>query len=651
MYTESKTYLSTLVSLWFRLITLAIVAFVFCEALELAQGQAQGWSYYLTSWEVSFEIVIRLVAAALLGVALGTVVTAIVSPFLYFGKAQRAALTDAVTRLAAILVVLLMARYSLQALLRWSYVWFHRGAAFDRVIWIAFYLAFAIALCFPRTRKEVATSLDGFLTTKMTRRTAIATLAGTVVVVGTEYALSNKLPAIRAASSGERPKTNFVLVTFDALSAEDMSLYGYRLATTPNIDSFARKATVFSNFYSVSTFTTPCIAGMLTGLYPSESSVYQLQGQLREASKSNSLPHLLKAGGYSTGAFLSNPFAYYFGKNLQRDFDIMPEPVFQKGAMQQLWDTTAALHQETGIGSRIDEYRDLEAMWNSLINAPRDLSGRYRAADSFQHAQEALDMLQEGFFLWVHVMTPHYPYLPDAADRGRFSGNTKTASLDNDNDRLWYPNYPPEKQSAVDQRRHRYDEFIATADRSFGSFMTNLERSGRLENTTVIVSADHGESFEGGVYRHESPYQTRPVIHVPLIIRTPSQQEGHSVDVTADQTALAPTILELAGQTKPDSMRARSLAGWLDGRGGGQNEGWAFGQYFERNSVFKPVRRGSIGVIDGQFQYVLYLDSRKGVLRPLNEAQVWDLDRSAEHPERATALRQAIQSRFPEIAS
>ena len=112
----------------------------------------------------------------------------------------------------------------------------------------------------------------------------------------------------------------------------------------------------------------------------------------------------------------------------------------------------------------------------------------------------------------------------------------------------------------------RYDEFIATADRAFGAFMSELENSGKLQNTTVIVSADHGESFEGGVFQHDSAYQTRPVIHIPLIIRTPGQQDSRTVAFTADQTALAPTILELAGQPKPDWMRGQSLVGWLNAR-------------------------------------------------------------------------------------
>jgi len=170
-----------------------------------------------------------------------------------------------------------------------------------------------------------------------------------------------------------------------------------------------------------------------------------------------------------------------------------------------------------------------------------------------------------------------------------------------------------------------------------------------LKNTTVIFSADHGESFDGGVYEHSSAYLTRPVIHIPLVIRRPGQQVGRRIAVTADQTSLAPTILELAGVGVPDSMKGPALAKWLDGSGEPDGGGIAFCQYFEKNSVFKPLRHGAVGVIDGEYQYVYYLDNHSGVLRPIAEAQYWNLDRSAADPERAKVLREALRKRFPNL--
>jgi arylsulfatase A-like enzyme len=636
---------SALISLWFQLISLGIAGLVFAEALFLAPGRVQGWSYYLTASEVVFELAVRAIFAALAGVALGTICAAAIAPFLWYFHASRERLADWVIKSAVVLVVFLDSRYALTTLMAWS----RHGGRYESALYVVHFLVFVTALLIPRARKEVVTSLDGFLGKRMTRRTALATVVGTAALVGTEFVLAKTARKVKAALAPQRPKPNFLLITFDALNAEDMSVYGYRLPTTPNIDAFAAKATVFTNFYSASTFTTPSVATMLTGLYPSETHVHQLQGRVRGQGPEKNLPHAMRAGRYATGAFLSNPFAYYFAANLESDYDSLPEPAFQPGGLQHAWDVTTPLHQNSGIGSRIDEYTNLEWFWN-FVGHP-DLAMRFRAAASFEQAREMLAKLPDGFFLWVHVMTPHQPYLPDAADRGRFLPYEEQRTYEDESELRWKPHYEPDQQSQVDRRRLLYDEFILTADRAFGSFMSELENDGKLRDTTVIVSADHGESFEGGVFQHESPYQTRPVIHVPLIIRTPGQQDSRRVAFTADQTALAPTILELAGQPKPEWMRGESLVKRLNQNQQTDNEGQAFSQYFERNSVFRPLHHGTVGVIDGrsQYQYVLDLDTQKGSLRPLKEAHIWNLDRSAENPALAQALRAAIYSRFPDL--
>ena len=648
---RKSDFRSTVTSLWFRLITLGILGLTFAEALVLAPGKAQGWSYYLTGPEVFFEVAVRLVFAALAGVALGSICSAALAPFLWHFQSWRERLADWATKVAVVLVVFLDSRLALVTLIKWSYTWSSHRAVLDAILLAGYAVAFAVALFIPRTRREVVTSLDGFLGAKITRRAAIATVAGTVALVATEYALARSAPKLKTALVPQRPKSNLLLITFDALSAEDMSLYGYRLPTTPNIDAFARKGTVFTNFYSGCTFTTPCVTTMLTGLYPSESRVYQIQGRLRSQSPERNLPDAMSEAGYSSAAFLSNSNAYYLAESLENAYDFLPEPTYQQGGLQHLWDATTPLHQNSGIGNRLDEYIDLMKVWNSLGRMPPDLYVRYRAVATFEHAQEMLAKLPDGFFLWVHVMTPHSPYLPDAAERGRFLPADSRLRTFGEEGTIWKPHYNPDQQGDVDKYRLRYDEFIATADRAFGSFMSELDNDGKLRDTTVIVSADHGESFEGGVYQHESEYLTRPVIHIPLIIRTPNQQDGRRVAITADQTALAPTILELASQPKPDWMPGQSLVEWLNRDGQGEGEGLAFCQYLEKNSVFKPVHHGTVGVIDGksQYQYVLDIDTQKGSLRPLREAQIWNLDRSAESPALAEQLRATIAARFPEL--
>jgi hypothetical protein len=96
-------------------------------------------------------------------------------------------------------------------------------------------------------------------------------------------------------------------------------------------------------------------------------------------------------------------------------------------------------------------------------------------------------------------------------------------------------------------------------------------------------------------------------------------------------------------------MDGQSLAPCLTGESTDAGKGMALAQFLEKNSVFKPLTHGTVGVIDGQYQYVLDLDTKKGTLRPLNESQIWNADRSAENPAKAQELLEVIYTRFPEL--
>jgi arylsulfatase A-like enzyme len=628
--------------------TLAIIGLMFAEALYLGGNKVQGWTFYLKTHEVMFEVVVRLVFAALTGVALGTLCTALLAPVASC-LAWRERLLSWVTAIAVILVVFLDSRFALTSLIKWS----NRGLRFASALLVAHFVAFLVAICVPRLRREILSSLDGFLGQTGRHVIVLGTLAAAVALIAGELLLAGRTHSVKPVMASGKPKSNILLITFDALDAEDLSIYGRALPTTPSLDAFASKATVFTNFYSGSTFTTSGIATLMTGLYPSQTRVYQVQGFLRGENTKRTLPHVLRTAGYTTAAFLSNPWAYYLAKTGDDDYDVLPEPDFERGGvnregLHQLWSATRFLHQDTGFGSRVDEYFDLENLWN-WMGLPESHSFRFRPDASFKQSRALLANLPEGFFFWVHVITPHDPYVPDPMDQGRFLPYSEQRTYQDESVGPWRPHYSPDRQNQIDRRRLLYDEFLASADRAFGSFITELENSGKLQNTTVIVSADHGESFEGGVYRHEVPDQTRPVIHIPLIIRMPGQQHGSKTSFVADQTAIAPTVLDLAGVERPAWLQGPSLVPALRGEAETNASGMAFTQFFQKNSVFKSLRHGTVGVIDGEYQYVLDLEDNRGALRPLGEAQNWNLDRSAENPAKAEELLAAIYARFPEL--
>ena len=109
-----------------------------------------------------------------------------------------------------------------------------------------------------------------------------------------------------------------------------------------------------------------------------------------------------------------------------------------------------------------------------------------------------------------------------------------------------------------------YDADIERMDRDLGDFLGALSTAGVLDDTWVILVADHGELLgERGYFLHgKALYE--PLIHVPLLFRA-QDGVGRVVDTPVSIIDVAPTIAELAGIERPDSWQGRSLAGALAG--------------------------------------------------------------------------------------
>lgn len=71
-----------------------------------------------------------------------------------------------------------------------------------------------------------------------------------------------------AAAGKATSKPNIVVLVCDAMSAHNLSLYGYSRKTTPNLERLAERALVYHNHYANGNYTTPGTSSLLTGLKP-----------------------------------------------------------------------------------------------------------------------------------------------------------------------------------------------------------------------------------------------------------------------------------------------------------------------------------------------------------------------------------------------
>jgi arylsulfatase A-like enzyme len=239
-----------------------------------------------------------------------------------------------------------------------------------------------------------------------------------------------------------------------------------------------------------------------------------------------------------------------------------------------------------------------------LLENQIGLSGE-PAEFTFNQAENLLANCNKPFFLWVHLFPPHSPYLPPDRFRHTFLSEKafETRASQKDPNADWH------------KLRLRYDEMILYADSTLGDFLTNIKKMGLYDNTLLIVSADHGESFEHGYKGHGGPYLYQQEVRVPLLIHLPRQKTGFLVKSNAEQVDIAPTIVELLGMRDPGWFEGESLTrAMFEGYDSQQPK---YTMNLERSAMKVRGNSRSIAVIEGRYKYIYYPDSKQSELYDL----------------------------------
>jgi arylsulfatase A-like enzyme len=346
-----------------------------------------------------------------------------------------------------------------------------------------------------------------------------AALAGVVLVLVPAAVLQlRRASGVRAAAG-----PNSILISLDTLRADRLGCYGYSAGTTPEIDAFAREATVFTSAYSPEAFTLTAHMSMLTSLYPSAHGVGSEQPL---APGVPTLAERFGREGYATLAVVDD--AYW----------ISPRFGFDRG------------FELYHVMPRVAE---LEVDW---ILALLD------------------DLDREPFFLFAHFYDAHsdrqqLPYESDPADQEAFAG-----WYDGDFDGCDEQLCASELLLAMGQRGEvlagadreylssLYDAGVRTLDRQLGRLFRGLEQRGLFERSAILVTSDHGEEFfEHGRALHGQNFAE--CLRVPFILRPPGGQAGRC-DAVASLVDVAPTLLDYCGST-PEITQGVSLAPLLAG--------------------------------------------------------------------------------------
>ena len=449
------------------------------------------------------------------------------------------------------------------------------------------------------------------------------------------------IPQARGFAPNPKSQPNVVLISFDALTAQDMSLYGYRLPTTPRFERLARRSYNFVNFVSTADFTTPAVASMLTGQYSLTNRVFQLYGHIPARLREHNIAWILRQHGYTTAAIVTNPAAHPLTLRLADSFSILLWPPmsawFLPGTF--LLQLRHSLLFDAVNGLAVIALRNFGCLF-SRFNQASWVKPRAVFAD----AQNFIRGARTPYFLWIHLYPPHAPYVTDPRFRGRFlpgSEFTTQAQF------LWLLSsayYPPAMQPEIDMMRLRYDERIAECDSALGEFLDWMAADNRDANTILVVTADHGENFSGGWWSHESPDLRYSETHIPLLISLPGQSRNYTEAENCDLSDLAPTILAVLGIERPSWMDGHSLIG---GARAASSAGTGVSMYLAQSSAFSRPAAGTIAENSGDYHLVLYF--------PSGRIKLFDIAHDPEEthgafasapPGLTTALLEDIKRRF-----
>ena len=454
-------------------------------------------------------------------------------------------------------------------------------------------------------------------------------------------------PDHRKMDSANGALPNVLLISIDTLRADHLSCYGYPEKTSPAIDQLAAEGVLFTKTASTASFTLPAHASMLTGLFPSShGATYQnrdprslvVRGMGRGYP---TLGEILQDQGYETAGFVSGPllshqFGFARGFHSYDDrYDRLQSARARLFSRSLLFRVLAAqgLFSDRDLDSQrtADEVNPLVAAW---------LTGRENQSAPF--------------FLFVHYWDPHGPYEPPPPLNQRPDGSAIVAEYDMD--RLLTGEYTL-TAAALSNNLALYDGEIRYVDRHIGALLADLRQRGAYDNTLIILTSDHGESFGEHDHWEHSRVLYEDVLHVPFIMRLPAGRAAGTVvtDTIAQPTDILPSVLSLARIAPPKGIQGRDLTLHLPGQpipAGPVGEdtirgpGLAFAE-LDRNTDW-PRRWGArydrdlVSVRTMQWKYI---QSSTG------QDELYDLkidpkelnNRAAAHPETLTALKGLLE--------
>lgn len=456
------------------------------------------------------------------------------------------------------------------------------------------------------------------------RRSFMKSGAAAGVLLGT-----SPVGARNGSENGKAPVKNILVFFVDQQRQDCLGCYGNTIVQTPNIDRLARSGVRFTNAFTPTPVCTPARTSLQTGLFPHTHGLIMNTARCgRNGGKKEPDPDLPFFSEYmkEKGWNLAHVGKWHIGTERNKpsyhgydDLTFYPDYGYPRRHPHYLdYLETFGLD---GFSFR-EEICDPSKMrtYAALQRGPQEASiPAYVAGQAVDGIREYIAS-EKPFFVSVNFWGPHAPYditekhyrmyddeiiepwpnfdcdLSDKPGVIRRYGQTWRTG--------WFTKYN------LPRLIGKYYGYISLIDEEIGRVTDALEQAGKLNETLVIFTADHGSSV--GSYRMWdkgfSMYDC--ITRIPMVVSHPSIPP-HVSNAFVSLLDLTPTFLDIAGCTVPEDMQGQSLMPILTGEKSAVRDDFIVTEAFGHQLPF--------------WQRMVRTETSKYIYNPVDDDEFYDL--------------------------
>jgi arylsulfatase A-like enzyme len=404
---------------------------------------------------------------------------------------------------------------------------------------------------------------------------------------------------------------NILFIMYDQLRFDYLSCAGHPHLHTPNFDRLAEMGVRFSEAYVQSPICGASRMSFYTGRYASSHGA-QWNGFPLRVGEVTLGDHLRKLGMDTW--LLGKTHMKVDAEGMTR-LGLSPDTVI--GARQSECGFDAFIRDDGLWGAGPDGFYDSKRSpyneylkskgydgdnpWADYANAGVDADGNMASGWMFMNADKQanireedsetpwltsetirfLDQAKGNWLAHVSFIKPHWPYIVPAPYHDMFGPNNVPAARRHATERTDpHPVYGAFMNNKIAQAFQRdevrekvipaYMGLIKQCDDQLGRLLDHLEATGRMEDTMIVVTSDHGD-YLGDHWLGEKDLFHEPSVKIPLIIYDPRREadatRGTTCDALVESIDLAATFVEAGGGKVPGHIiEGRSLMPWLNGQ-------------------------------------------------------------------------------------